>query len=210
GRRPTVVSSTRCPRGWKRAAPGCQRPSGATRPPPAIPARGTATRAPTSAVIAPGSTRASGLRKTMTSPVTCAAPRLAPVAKPRFEPGSTTGSHGAAAAAAAVLPSSEALSTTTTSHPARASSARLATQAPSASPAFQLTITTDDRTRPRLVSHAPRALPHARPAEKDVERIGRRHEEAGVPLAQAAAQHGGAQESPERLAAPAPQPHPSA
>ena len=59
------------------------------------------------------------------------------------------------------------------------------THAASASPAFQLTITTDDRTCPRLVSHAALALPHARPAEKDVERVGGGHEEAGMSLAAA-------------------------
>ena len=48
----------------------------------------------------------------------------------------------------AALPSVEALSTTITSQPRRASSARLATHVASASPAFQLTMTTDSPTHP--------------------------------------------------------------
>src|SRR5262245_15061592 len=174
-----------------------------------MPACGTIASAPTRAESAPGSTRASGLRNTIASPRVRSAPRLAPAAKPRFVAARTIVSHGCAAAAAVALSSSDALSTTITSHPARASAARLVAQSASACPAFQLTITTDGRTRPRLVSHAALALPHARPAKEDVEPVGDRDEESWMPLEQPGAKHARTDDAPERLAEQAPEPDPA-
>src|SRR5262245_21113350 len=150
--RPSVVSKTRCATGSNRACPGSQRPRSSTSPPPAMPAPGVARSVSTRVASAPGSRRASGFTKTSTSPRAAIPPWVAAAAKPTFAAFSIRRTSRWCARTAAALPSVEALSTTTTSPGPAAST--LATQAASASPAFQLTMTTETVTRGRTAGSA--------------------------------------------------------
>ena len=117
--RPGVVSSSRCPTGPNRAAPGCQPPSSFTNPPPAMPMPALVERGRAAPGSRPGAHAHPGSGRRRRRPPRATHPDSRPRRTRGCDPPSTTVTHGRPRRPPSRCRRCDALSTTITAQPRR-------------------------------------------------------------------------------------------